>query len=276
MFSISKLVKKLFNPSKDASYTWNVDNVLDEDHTFKDLGGLPKPFACLLLNSPVPKPDFFLRLWRKAELRVAVDGGINRCYPIISKRDDFQDLLPHIVSGDFDSADRKILFEFQELGIEIVPTPSQDETDFTKAMIVLKNRKILNVQDVVVFCEHYGRLDHIMGNIGTLFKVSSWSKKFNIFLVSSDSITWLLNSGQHTIHVPRRIWSAKLSCGIIPVGQKTIVSTTGLRWNLNNTVLEFGGLISSSNHYDTTTGRNVVTITTQHPVLWTMTIVDAT
>ena len=42
--------------------------------------------------------------------------------------------LPHIISGDFDSVHPCLLKHYGGLGVRIIPTPNQDETDFTKAV----------------------------------------------------------------------------------------------------------------------------------------------
>jgi len=77
---------------------------------------------------------------------MAVDGGGNQWAEI---RKTFPDLLyPQIVSGDLDSVRPEVLQDFTEHGTEVVPTPNQDETDFTKALRVLcstNEAKSLNV-----------------------------------------------------------------------------------------------------------------------------------
>ena len=56
-------------------------------------------------------------------------------------------------------------------------------------------------------------------------------------------------------------------CGVLPIGDAVTLTTTGLVWNLNNSQMKFGGLISSSNKLD---GSGKVTIDSDGPVLWTM------
>ena len=45
--------------------------------------------------------------------------------------------LPDVISGDFDSIQTDLLKIYAAKGVTIVPTPDQDETDFTKALRVL-------------------------------------------------------------------------------------------------------------------------------------------
>lgn len=59
-------------------------------------------------------------------------------------------------------------------------------------------------------------------------------------------------------------------CGIIPLCGPTRVSTIGLKWNLDDTVMEFGGLVSTSNEV---VGSQVL-ISSDKPLLWTMEIKD--
>jgi thiamine pyrophosphokinase len=67
-----------------------------------------------------------------ATLRIGVDGGSNRWLKFC--KDHKLDLLPDLITGDMDSAEKETLDFYQKAGVTLIPTPDQDETDFTKAL----------------------------------------------------------------------------------------------------------------------------------------------
>lgn len=56
-------------------------------------------------------------------------------------------------------------------------------------------------------------------------------------------------------------------CALIPFGHPSIVTASGLKWNIDHLKLEFGGMISTSNELD---GTGVVTVETDQPLIWAM------
>lgn len=151
----------------------------------------------------------------------------------------------------------------------MVQTIDQDETDFTKCLRVLEPLiKELNLEFIVSVCENSGRCDHIMANINTLYKNLQKPPEISrpVYLLSSGSLTWLLSCGQHTIYIPvnlRKYW-----CSLVPVGSSSTVTTEGLKWNLCDDVMQFGGIVSTSNKYDGKSDK--VTVINDSPLLWSM------
>lgn len=90
-----------------------------------------------------------------------------------------------------------------------------------------------------------------------------------VFILSANSLSWLLSKGHHQIHIPESV--KKLWCSLVPF-ESTKVTTTGLRWNLTNHTMSFGGIVSTSNKYDASS--NIVNIKTDRPLLWSMGITE--
>ncbi|CAO1440332.1 unnamed protein product [Diamesa serratosioi] len=227
-------------------------------------------YAVIVLNRPINADSNLIEsLWRQAKLTIAVDGGANRWIDWLKQNDLLEKLdPPQYITGDFDSARKESLDYFKDLGTEIISTPDQDATDFTKSLMVLEPLvEKYNLKSIIVFSESSGRFDQILANINTLFIFNQKSlHTLPVFLLSANSMTWLLSPANHSIHIPEL--TKNLWCALIPIGSPCVVSTKGLKWNLTNNTLEFGGIVSTSNTYDGTS--KTVEIITDKFLLWSM------
>jgi len=78
---------------------------------------------------------------------------------------------------------------------------------------------------------------------------------------------FVLAPGEHKIFVHG--YSSEPHCGLIPIGAMCrSISTTGLKYNMTDTSMQFGGLISACNKVDPACGGHIWVKTSTH-VLWT-------
>lgn len=243
--------------------TWSPTELLDAQN-FSD--GL----AVILLNRPILLPkEYFRSIWNNAKVRITVDGGTNRWVDFVKGHIGNGEQLkpPDLVTGDFDSCTDESMSYVTRLNCRIIKTPDQNATDFTKSLITLQNTGYdSEISRVLVLCESSGRLDQIMANINTLFLAQKILPNAYVFLRSSNSLSWLLPAGVHRIDIPPRLVHERIWCSLIPIGHPVVCSTSGLRWNLDERVMEFGSLVSTSNTYS----EQEVEIKNDSAVLWCM------
>jgi len=229
-------------------------------------------FALLLLNNESPRHydqkamEIFQDLWTRAKLRVCIDGGTN----FILR--DSSILRPDIISGDFDSVTPETLSYFKSKGSLIIPTPDQDETDFTKALKIVLSRvkEEQSILDVILAVNTLGgRPDHLLSNFHTLH---GFVDETPVLLYDiGSSLSWVLKEGtRHVIHLTRNDSSSSFRhwCSLIPLTGDAIVSTQGLKWNLNQSTLKFGTFISTSNELDPNSSS--VEVISNKNILWSM------
>ncbi|CAL0302426.1 unnamed protein product [Lupinus luteus] len=248
-----------------------------ERDTLNNTSPSPSPFslsyALIILNQRLP--SFAPLLWDHAQLRVCADGGANRLFDEMPRLFPHQDIShvrsrykPNVIKGDMDSIRKEVLDFYVEQGTKIIDeSHDQDSTDLHKCV-----RHICNVMPnndksplcVLVAGALGGRFDHEMGNINVLCRFSNT----RIILLSEDCLIHLLpKNHSHKIFIQSS--SEGPHCGLIPIGTPSGSSTTtGLKWNLENTEMRFGGLVSTSNIVE----EEIVTVQSDSDLLWTISI----
>lgn len=198
-----------------------------------------------------------------------------------------------MICGDLDSLLPEVEEHYRTLGALIIKEEEQDSTDFTKCLRhidrlasgLLKDSSRINPTllterlDVAVFGGLGGRADQAFSQLHNLYAASRdiWPGQLgDLYLVTMESIVFCLQRGHNTIYTPVRsripgsVGSGLLgeSVGIIPVAQPSVISTTGLEWDVKSWPTEFGKQISTSNHIKS----DIVSVQTTERVLFTVEI----
>jgi len=207
-----------------------------------------------MLNLENDLADYNNVVWRNASIRICADGGANRLYEYD------KNLIPNYIIGDLDSIRDDVKNYYQAKGTTVVKEEEQDTNDLSKCLRYISSLNI-KFDKILITGGLGGRFDHEMANFNVLYCYS----KYPIWIVSRHSVVILLRSG----HKHRIRWNKKVEdniCGLIPLGQPcTKCWTTGLKWNLDGTAIQFGGLISTSNEIV----NDIVEIEATNDILWT-------
>ncbi|XP_043718689.1 thiamine pyrophosphokinase 1-like [Telopea speciosissima] len=232
----------------------------------------PSPtYALVVLNQSLPR--FFPLLWKAAQLRLCADGGANRLYdemPELFPQENSEHVRnrckPDVIKGDMDSIRTDVQEFYSNLGTKILDeSQDQDTTDLHKCISFIQDfMPDKSNLCILVTGALGGRFDHEIGNINVLFRFSN----VRIVLISDDCLIYLLpRTHRHEIHILPSVEGPH--CGLIPVGVASAkATTTGLQWDLNDTEMRFGGLISTSNIVQSEN----ITVESDSDLLWTISI----
>lgn len=147
----------------------------------------------------------------------------------------------------------------------IAKDDDQYSTDFTKCLKYLQKHAPSGATgklDILILGGLGGRVDQAFSQIHHLYlmarEYSSIQSAGNLYLVSEESLTFILQPGRNVIRTPgTRAQSARIddadnlleeNVGIIPLTGPARITTKGFEWDVEDWPTKIGGQLSTSNH----------------------------
>jgi len=183
--------------------------------------------ALIIANGAACNPELLGQLLEWSPLVVVLDSAIERVIELGIKVD--------VLLGDFDRGFDPEFYKTSQYPLEIVHTPDQDKTDLEKAFDYLIERKIPAVNVVWATGK---RADHTITNLTQivryrdLLKIVILDDHSKIFLLPTKFEKW---------------YTANTPISLIPIGVVNGISSTNLKYELNNDTLTMGYRTGSSN-----------------------------
>ncbi|PYH31058.1 thiamine diphosphokinase [Aspergillus neoniger CBS 115656] len=267
----------------------------DPTQFFRTEEGLPSsPYALLILNHPINERAYDV-LQQHALTTVCADGGANHFYEMMKARGREDVDHPTTIIGDLDSIHPTIKSHYESHGVIVIYHHDDYSTDFTKALRYIRanTAEILSSSSssttthqqykesdslsILILGGLGGRVDQAFSQIHHLYSNSTIPssstegdrKEGALYLVSEESITFILHPGKNVIRTPG-VKRADLSVsttsgegkeeaeegeylleenvGIIPLSGPERITTKGFQWDVESWETEIGGQISTSNH----------------------------
>ncbi|BCR94841.1 thiamine diphosphokinase [Aspergillus luchuensis] len=278
----------------------------DPTQFFRTEEGLPSsPYALLILNHPINERAYDV-LQQHALTTVCADGGANHFYEMMKARGREDVDHPTTIIGDLDSIHPTIKAHYESHGVNVIYHHDDYSTDFTKALRYIRanTAEILSSSSssssttpqeykesdslsILILGGLGGRVDQAFSQIHHLYSnstipsssSSSSSSGGNmkegrgngnegaLYLVSEESITFILHPGKNVIRTPgvkradlaisttsgerkeeEEEYLLEENVGIIPLSGPERITTKGFQWDVESWETEIGGQISTSNH----------------------------
>ncbi|KAJ6873469.1 thiamine pyrophosphokinase 1 isoform X1 [Populus alba x Populus x berolinensis] len=172
--------------------------------------------------------------------------------------------LPHL----YHSSIIRMFSFYSSEGTRVVDeSHDQDTTDLHKCVAYIRDlTPNLDKSNLCILVAGAlgGRFDHEAGNMNVLYRFST----MRLILLSDDCLIYLLPSTHlHEIYIQSSVEGPH--CGLIPIGMPSgSTTTTGLQWDLNNTEMRFGDVVSTSN----LVRGEKITVQSSSDLLWTISI----
>lgn len=176
----------------------------------------------ILANGEFPRSKSVRNILEQSRFLICLDGAIDQLRKNkISKK-------PDLIIGDLDSVSKKILKIFKN---QVLKIEDQNTNDLEKAFQYLKKNKI---KSVTLLGWSGLREDHMLGNFSVIMKNARF---FNIHGISDFGSLYSYSSKVNDQWIKLKTFPRQ-GVSLFSSSSRTLISTKGLVWELNNIKLK--------------------------------------
>ncbi|MFA7459862.1 MAG: thiamine diphosphokinase [Trueperaceae bacterium] len=204
-----------------------------------DSSGAPDRTAVVLAAGTIPLPHLIPPLLDGADIVIAADGGLELARTL--------QLTPDLLVGDMDSVSRAALGAFPTVPRERHPA-AKDELDLELALVAALQRGASEIRVLGAFGSRFDQ------SVAALLIAESYARGASIHGGAATPVPISLHGGNHEAHVLSAGQSRQLALpagttvSLLPLGEAAQVTSTGLAYELERTVLPAGTGLGVSNH----------------------------
>lgn len=188
--------------------------------------------AVIFANGAFDRPENPLAELHADDYLIAADGGTHHCLAL--------GLTPHVVIGDMDSISESLRDSLSQKGAQFIVHPrDKDETDLELA---LKHAVSKDCEEILLLGILGGRLDQTLANLLVLTR-PHW-RPARLTAADGRDYATLLREGEG-VHIEAQSGDTVSLIPLSPIVSG--ITTQGLRWPLEEAVLEFGSTLGISN-----------------------------
>lgn len=200
----------------------------------------------LVCNGSISDYDAIKKYFDESDYIISVDGGAGHLRKM--------GIVPHILIGDFDSANSEDIKHFMDQGVEAYKFPA--EKDMTDSELAIEKALEIGADKILFIGALGSRFDHSIANILLLKKILTFG--IQACIINENNEIYMFNN---TFSLAKKV-GYKLS--LIPISEKvTGVSTIGLRYKLNDANMEMGTSWGVSNEFQ----EEKITVTIKEGIL---------
>jgi thiamine pyrophosphokinase len=186
--------------------------------------------ATIIAHGVLNNFEILKRECDNSDIIICADGGAEFAFK--------NNITPNYLIGDFDSIDKAILDYYETKDTEIITYPR--EKDYTDTEICIDKAFHLNCEEICIIAGIGGRIDHSLGNIGLLHKISKLG--MNGYIAGEDCYIYLCSK---ELEIKGEIGEL---VSIIPFKDDAQgVCLEGFKYPLMNATIRFGQPIGLSN-----------------------------